>query len=98
MQIEKIHSSTEITVFHLRAARAALKYSFKELTELSTVSERALIRLEQGNLDLPPQNSSIVTIAKVRAIYEECGIEFYKNNFIHIAPQEKRFSIRILSK
>jgi transcriptional regulator with XRE-family HTH domain len=98
MHIEKIHSSTEITVFHLRAARAALKFSFKELSELSTVSERALIRLEQGNLDLPPQGSGIVTIGKVRALYEENGIEFYKNNFIHISSQESRFTIRILNK
>ena len=97
MQIEKIQSSTELTVFHLRTARAALKLSFKELSELSTVSERALIRLEQGNLDLPPQKSSVVTIAKVRTLYEANGIVFYKNNFIHISSQESRFTIRILS-
>lgn len=98
MQIEKIQSSTELTVFHLRAARATLKLSLKELAEMSTISERALLRLEKGSLEEAPKSSSLVTIGKVRAIYEENGIEFYKNNFIHIVSQENRFTVRILTK
>ena len=98
MQIERIQSATELTVFHLRAARATLKLSLKELSKLSTISERALLRLEKGTLDEAPQNSSLVTMGKVRAIYEENGIEFYRNNFIHLASQENRFTVRILKK
>jgi hypothetical protein len=94
--LEKIQFSTEVTVCHLRAARAILKLSFKELSEMSNVSERALIRLEQGDLYNSPEHSSIVTIAKVRAVYEENGIEFYKNNFIHLISQDHRFIIRIV--
>lgn len=96
MTLERIQFSTEITVFHLRAARAILKLSFKELSEINSVSERALIRLEQGDMYSPPQNSSVVTIAKVRATYEEYGIEFYKDNFIHLVPQDHRLVFRIV--
>jgi predicted transcriptional regulator len=94
--LEKIQFSTELTVCHLRAARAILRLSFKELSEMSNVSERALIRLEQGDLYSAPEHSSVVTIAKVRAVYEENGIEFYKNNFIHLVSPDHRFVIRLV--
>lgn len=98
MNIEKIKFSTEITVFQLRAARAALKLPFKKLSELSGISEGALIKLEIGDPIHPPKSSSILTIGKVRGIFEGLGIEFYQNNMIRLSEPEKSFIIRVVSK
>ncbi len=91
MLIEKIKSSAEITVFHLRAARAVLKMSFKELSMLSEVSEGALFKIESGDLYSRPDHSSLITIAKVRSVFEENNIEFYRNNIIRLAENKDPF-------
>ena len=98
MNIEKIQFSSDITVFQLRAARAALKISLKKLADISGLSEGALIKLEAGDIYSRPQHSSFLTVGKVRAVLEEMGIEFYHNNFIRLVPKEEQFVIRVVSK
>tara|TARA_B100000614_G_C14506215_1_gene476667 strand:+ start:266 stop:562 length:297 start_codon:yes stop_codon:yes gene_type:complete len=98
MNIEKIKFSTEITVFQLRAARAALRLTFKKLSELSGISEGALIKLEIGDPIYPPKNSSVLTIGKVRTIFERLGIEFYQKNIIRLTQPEESFMIRVVPK
>lgn len=96
MNLEKIKYSTEITVFQLRAARAALKFSLRDLADITGLRPATIQKLESGDLHFPPKHSNILTVAKVRTVLEENGIEFYQKNFIRLIPIEERFTIRIV--
>jgi transcriptional regulator with XRE-family HTH domain len=92
--MQKLRYSKDITVFQLRAARAALKLTLKEVTVLASVSEGALAKLESGDIYLPPQHSSPLTIAKVKSLYESYGVEFYEHNHMCLLPLDENIIFR----
>lgn len=96
MNIEKIKMSSEVTVFQLRAARAALKLSLADLSEKTCLRVATIQKLESGDIYMPPQKSSLLTISKVRTTLENMGVEFYKGNIVRLVPMDEKFTIRLI--
>jgi transcriptional regulator with XRE-family HTH domain len=96
MNIEKIKMSSELTVFQLRAARAALKLSLTNLSKITNLRVATIQKLESGDIHMPPQKSSLLTISKVRTALENMGVEFYKNNIVRLVPIDEQFTIRLI--
>ncbi|WP_395698736.1 helix-turn-helix domain-containing protein [Methylocella sp.] len=63
-----------MTGAQLRMARAALKFSVREIAALAQVSPNTVTRIEA---DLP---SNASTIAAIRAALEAAGVEFIAEN------------------
>ncbi len=96
MKLEKIQLSSELTVFQLRAARAALRLSLSDVARIAGLRTATIQKLESGDIYSFP-SSSILTISKVRSVLENHGIEFYKNNFIRLVPLDEKLTIRFVS-
>ena len=62
-----------LTGVQIRSARAALGWSANRLAELSGVSLRTLMRLEQSH-GVPPSRAS--TLLEIQRTFEAAGIEF----------------------
>lgn len=62
-----------ITGIQIRMARAALRWSIKQLAEFSGVSVPTIFRLEQEN-GLAPSRTQ--TLMDIKAAFEAAGIEF----------------------
>lgn len=62
-----------ITGIQIRMARAALRWSIKELAKFSGVSVPTIFRLEQEN-GLAPSRTQ--TLLDIKAAFEGAGIEF----------------------
>jgi transcriptional regulator with XRE-family HTH domain len=62
-----------LSVEQIKAARAFLGWSASDLAEQSGVGATTLRRYEMGT-GIP--NATVATLAKVKACFEEAGIEF----------------------
>ena len=62
-----------ITGIQIRMARAALRWSIKQLAEFSGVSVPTIFRLEQEN-GLAPSRTQ--TLMDIKVAFEAAGIEF----------------------
>ncbi|CAO4844622.1 MAG: hypothetical protein FADNKDHG_01315 [Holosporales bacterium] len=96
MKLEKIQFSSELTVFQLRAARAALRLSLSDVAKIAGLRIATIQKLESGDIYSFPK-SSILTISKVRSVLENHGVEFYKNNLVRLVPLDEKFTIRFIS-
>jgi transcriptional regulator with XRE-family HTH domain len=77
--------SKVITAAQLRAARAFLRWSARQLAKKSGVSHSAIARAEkvEGSVHLQAHN-----LNAVRATFEEHGIEFLDANGVRHIPGE----------
>lgn len=65
-----------ITGSQIRAARAALGWSIRDLANETSISERTILRMEAGQ-GVP--SSTPANLKSIRATLEDAGIEFIGN-------------------
>ena len=63
-----------LDAFHSRTARAALRWSTRELARAAGVSPDTVVRLERGDTVHPR------TWAAIRSALEDAGVEFIEQN------------------
>jgi transcriptional regulator with XRE-family HTH domain len=76
-------SKLPISGAQLRADRALLKWSVRELSDQCHLSQSAIARSEQVN-GTPPMRAHNLTA--IRRVFEEHGIEFLALNGVRLLP------------
>ena len=71
----------------IRAARALLKWSVRELSGQSRISQSAIARSEQADRALPMRVQNLNTI---RRVFEEHGIEFLGLDGVRLPAQSPK--------
>ncbi len=66
-----------LTSDQIRAARALLRWSARELAQRSRVHITTVQRMERGN---GPVGGTVHTLAKVQRALEDAGVEFTSQN------------------
>lgn len=74
----------DLTVFQLRAARRALNLTVREVAKELNFTPNVIVRAEKGNLYEFPSRSTVISVSKLRALFEEHGIVFLPNNTIRL--------------
>lgn len=74
----------DITVFQLRAARRSLNLTVREVAKKTSLGPGVVVRSEAGDLYEFPGNSTVMSVTRLRAFYEQYGIVFLPGNAIRL--------------
>lgn len=74
----------DLTVFQLRAARRALNLTVREVAKELNLTPNVIVRAEQGDLYEFPSRSTVISVARLRALFEAQGIVFLPDNTIRL--------------
>jgi predicted transcriptional regulator len=85
--LEAIRFTQDLKICHLRAARAILKLTLKELSTLTGININTIKKMEEGNDITCPPKSKLTSIQPVKMFYEDNGIKFYKGNIIQFCSK-----------
>jgi transcriptional regulator with XRE-family HTH domain len=80
-----VSKKTNITSAQIRAARALLNWSARELSERSGVSQSSIHRAERAKARPSMHEKSL---AAIKAALEQYGVEFLDNSGVRLRPDQ----------
>jgi transcriptional regulator with XRE-family HTH domain len=80
-----VSKKTNITSAQIRAARALLNWSARELAERSGISQSSIHRAERAKAHPSMHEQSLATI---KATFERYGVEFLDNSGVRLRPDQ----------
>ena len=83
-------SEPQISGAQIRAARALLKWSVRQLSQQCRVSQSAILRSERVDGPPPMQVRNLTTI---RRVFEEHGIEVLELNGVRLLARSPRITV-----
>ncbi len=86
MTMQILKYTHDITTFHLRAARYALNFKVKTITNLTGIAGSTILRIEAHDPYSYPGRAKLSTITRLRKLYESYGIVFYTPACIGLQP------------